>query len=242
MSYCLFILGNGRKGYLERTIASWEANLVENPEHRIIFDDSGDAEYVEWLNETYGDRYQIIAIGEESMGQKYAIQFIFDTLKELDIDYFVQLEEDWMLFRPINISEIIEVMEQNKNVVQMRIPRTIWYADYHVLDINAGSLLNYHLNLAGTNNRKHSKWYSWRGDFYFWSHNPNVFSKSVLENSYDIKTVSDHEKDFGRSLMENKNAVVGFWAENPYDAYITHIGIRNDKLLKQLPPLNKEKR
>jgi|GEM_PF-398438 len=240
MKFCWFVLGNGRRGYLERTIASWETNLVETPEYKIIFDDSGDARYVKWLNDTFGDRFTIVPIGNKARGQKVAIQTIFNYIKNLDVDYILEVEEDWMLNRPLKLSSIGKAIESNPDILQMRIPRVVWYAPYHVLDINAGSLLLHHMNIPGTmtsvNNNDTDSWYEWRGDFYFWSHNPNVFSKKILTEDYNAITEKDHELSFGKYLMKKyPNGSSGFWATNPYDAYITHIGIKDDNLLKGMP-------
>jgi hypothetical protein len=237
MDFCLFILGNGRKGYLERTVASWEANLIQEPKHKIIFDDSGDARYLRWLNDKYGDRFTIVPIGNRAMGQNQAIRFIFDYISNLDVDYVVEIEEDWMLNRPLDVNEIINVLEENPHIVQMRIPRVVWYAPYHVLDINAGSLLQHHMNIPGTTTKKMEKWYEWRGEFYFWSHNPSVFRKSICTTIYNNGNAKDHELMFGKELLADQKSTAGFWATNPYDAYITHIGIRDDNLLKNMPSL-----
>lgn len=240
MDYCWFILGNGRKGYLERTIASWETNLTETPKYKIIFDDSGNKEYVDWLNKTYGNRFDIVSINSVAVGQRLALDFIFKFIKRLDVDYVLQVEEDWMLNRPISISEIAKVLDSNPNIIQMRIPRVVWYAPYHVLDINAGSILLHHINDPNssasfkTNNK--NSWYEWRGNFYFWSHNPNVFRKEILDEEYSLTTDDSHEMSFGKHLMSKyPNGSSGFWATNPYEAYITHIGIRDENLLKQMP-------
>jgi hypothetical protein len=242
--YALFILGNGRKGYLERTIASWEANLKTQPKYWFIFDDSGDPEHVAWLNKKYGKKYKVVPVAETSVGQVKALQFIMNFLKDVSVDYFVQLEEDWMLFRQLDVTKIIDVMHDNPNILQMRIPRTIWYADYHNLDINAGSLLKHHLEIKNTQSSKKtrddSSWYEWRGQFYFWSHNPNVFNKKMLYEDYNnfSSPTADHEREFGIRLMQKySKGVCGWWAENPYDAYITHIGIRDNDLLAQMPEL-----
>jgi hypothetical protein len=238
--FCWFILGNGRKGYLERTIASWESNLVGDVEHKIIFDDSGDAKYIEWLNKSFGDRFKIVPVGAKPMGQVAALGFIFKYIKELDVDYVIQLEEDWMLKRPLDISRIATVLHNDTNILQMRIPRVVWYAPYNVVDIKAGSILLHHTNIPGTKtevrNNEQDSWYEWRGDFYFWSHNPNVFSKKILDENYESITDKKHELSFGKLLMEKyPNGTSGFWAKNPYDAYINHIGIRDDSLLNRLP-------
>lgn len=236
MVYTWFILGNGRRGYLERTIASWEANLTTPPKHKYIFDDSGNKEYVLWLEKVYGNRFSIIPISDGVAGQAVAINKIFKTLSDLDTEYFLGIEEDWMLFRNLDISKITNVLSENPNILQMRIPRTVWHSDYHRLDLDSGSFLQYHIKdkrnqICALNDKG---WYEIRSTFYFWSHNPSVFHKSILSNQYP--ETKSHEYDFGISLLnKHRRGVTAFWANNPYDAYITHIGYRDKELLDSLP-------
>jgi hypothetical protein len=240
LKFCWFILGNGRKGYLERTIASWETNLIGDVKYKIIFDDSGDTKYLDWLNKSFGDRFKIVPVGAKPLGQVAALGFIFRYIKELDVDYVLQLEEDWMLNRPLDISRIAKVLHDNPNILQMRIPRVVWYAPYHNTDIIHGSNLLKVVNLPWTKtklrNNEQDSWYEWRGDFYFWSHNPSVFGKKILDERYDSITDEWHELYFGKLLFKKyPRGSSGFWAKNPYDAYVNHIGIRDDALLGGLP-------
>jgi hypothetical protein len=235
--YTWFILGNGRMGYLERTIASWEANLLDRPKYKIIFDDSGSQEYVKYLNQKYADRFTVVPIADKRMGQVYSIQFIFNYLKTLDTDFILEVEEDWMLFRPIQITQIMKILENNKYLLQMRIPRTVWYADYDNKDILHGSILNYLIKESNMENSFISSdlgcWYEWRGTHYFWSHNPCVFHRRILNYTYDGPSGYHHEQGFGLKLLkENKDYRVGSFSSNLYDAYVSHIGIHNNEFIK----------
>jgi hypothetical protein len=236
MDYTWFILGNGRRGYLERTIASWEANLVSKPKNQYIFDDSGNEQHRDWLVRNYSDRFKIVFIDQAPAGHVTAMRKIFDTMRDLDTEYFLGIEEDWMLFRPLELEEIFDCLETNKNILQMRIPRTIWHSSYHKLDIDAGSILLHHLNDPKNqiSRQVNNKWFEVRSNFYFWSHNPSVFNKKIFMEDYPKS--NSHEYDFGISLLKKySDGVIGFWATNPYDAYITHIGFREEKLLRTLP-------
>jgi hypothetical protein len=238
MDYAWYILGNGRRGYIERTIASWLANLSDKPKYSYIFDDSGDPEHVKWLLSNYGQDFTVVPISSEVAGQAIAVQKIFDTLRELDVDYFLGIEEDWMLFRPLDVQSVIYELCNNPHIIQMRVPRTVWHSEYHRLDLDAGSLLLHHLNDdKGQVAIKRDHWYETRGHFYFWAHNPSVFHRRVLDNKYP--NTPSHEYDFGIQLLKlDSSATVGFWADNPYDGYITHIGFRDEQLLKSLPRLH----
>lgn len=240
MTYTWFILGNGRRGYLERTIASWEANLIDAPKYRYIFDDSGNPQYIRWLQQKYGDRFSIVPVSNGSAGHVAAINKIFSTLSEVDTEYFLGIEEDWMLFRPLSVKDIMNELSKNKDTLQIRIPRTVWHSDYHKLDLYGGSILRHQIkNLKNESvefiNGK-NPWYKIRSSFYFWSHNPSVFHKNILNESYD--DTKTHEYDFGIKLLSKyPNASIGFWAANVYDGYITHIGFRDPRVLKSIPEL-----
>jgi hypothetical protein len=236
LSYCWFILGNGRSRYLERTIASWEANLLEKPDLQIIFDDSGSQEYRDWLEVKFGDRFSIIPIAESNAGHSASINFIFETLSMLDVDYALEVEEDWMLFRPISIHEIIKTLKKNPQLTQMRIPRTVWHeSSTHCLDMEYGSLLRHY-----TENNfylKHPNWYEFRTTSYFWSHNPCVFNVKVCENVYPDTGIAS-EFDFGISLLENNEKnTFAYWAKNVYDGYVTHIGYHEKFLALGIPEI-----
>jgi hypothetical protein len=120
---------------------------------------------------------------------------------------------------------------------KMDFQKTIWHSSYHRLDIDSGSLLMYHINDPRNEIFRFSKeWFEVRSSFYFWSHNPSVFNKKILNEKYpDTKS---HEYDFGIGLLNKyPEGVIAFWASNPYEGYITHIGHRDVELLKTLPKL-----
>lgn len=235
-NFVVFFLGNGRRGYLERTIASWQANLKEKPYKQIIFDDSGKHEYFNSLSQKYSKDFEVVEITNNAMGHAGAMKFIFSYLKQIDVDYFVQVEEDWMLFRELPVSEIMDTLENNKHLSQMRLPRAVWYNPQYYKDIESGSLLKNHLDLPGVSWLKKDKWFEWRGPRYFWTHNPSVFHRSILDNDYpQILTHGQHEGEFGKMLLDkNPEYMSGFWATNIYDAYILHIGFYDSKLLERL--------
>ena len=238
--YTLFILGNGRKGYLERTIHSWETNLIEKPKNKIIFDDSGNNEYLNYLTEKFGNRYKIVQVGDKPMGQAYAMNFIYDYLSKLDTDYFLQLEEDWILLRPIAISKLINILKDNHNVLQVRLPRTI----VNLEDLKYGSTTGRLVNSGGTSRstfrtKNDESWYEWRGDLWFWSHNPSVYHRNILSKIYPVSGMYDHERTFGINLLnENKDYLIAIYSSNLYDAYVHHIGMHDDNVLKYIDSFN----
>lgn len=234
--YTLFVLGNGRKGYLERTIHSWELNLTEKPKHKIIFDDSGNNEYLNYLKQKFGNEYEIVQVGSKPMGQVYAINFIYNYLSKLDTDYFLELEEDWILLRPVTISKLISILKNNKNILQVRLSRTI----VNIEDLKYGSTTGRLINSVKPSeskfiNNEEGSWYEWRGDLWFWSHNPSVYNRNMLSKIYPESGAYDHERTFGINLLnENKDYKIAIYSSNLYDAYVHHIGVHNNEVLKYI--------
>ena len=229
-------MGNGRKGYLERTIHSWETNLIEKPTNKVIFDDSGNNEYINYLTEKFGNEYKIVQIADKPMGQVYAMNFIYGYLSKLDTDYFLQLEEDWILLRPIAISKLINILKDNNNILQVRLPRTI----VNLEDLKYGSTTGRLLNSSNTSRSNFitsngESWYEWTGDLWFWSHNPSVYHRDILSKVYPNSGVYDHERTFGINLLnENKDYLIAIYSSNLYDAYVHHIGIHDNNVLKYI--------
>jgi hypothetical protein len=235
MDYCWFILGNGRGRFLDRTIASWEANLIDTPKYKIIFDDSGNSEYREWLQNKFGSRFEIVSVSEHCVGQAAAINFIFNYLSSLDVDYFLQTEDDWMLNRPIKISELANCLSNLENVCQVRIPRSVWHeTNTHYLDLEHGTLLNYYVSQH--QHVKKEKWYEIQTDSYFWSHNPNVFKRNILGIQYPENGI-DSEYLFGKKLISLGFTSFAYWAINPYESFVSHIGYHEKYLGNALPEI-----
>lgn len=225
--FSIFFLTNGRYGYLQRTVASWQTNLESEPQHRIIFDDSGDEEYFKKLKLEYAKDFEVVQIRNNTNGQPGALKFIFRYLKSKRSDYFLMVEEDWILFRQTKVEEMIDVLEKNKHIVQMRLPR----AGVET----AGSTLKRLLDAEKALWSKHKNWFEWQGPRYFWTHNPNIFPRHILAEEYPQAPGIPHELEFGLNLLKKyPNARSAFWANNIYDAYVLHIGFRNDELLKRL--------
>lgn len=243
MSLTLFILGNGRSGYLDHTIRSWKENLITEPEFQIIFDDSGDKDYIKYLNDRYGSAFRIVPVAEGSVGQQKALSFIFNYLKKIDTDFYLQLEEDWVLNRPLELSGITDVLSDNPNILQMRIPRTIWYTEKHYFDLMYGGHMSWQKEgkPGGLVERSdgYCSWFEKRSTSYFWSHNPNVFGKQILNYKYpESRGNIDHEQLFGLNLLKKSpKHVIGYWAQNLFDTYVTHIGYHDLELEEKINSL-----
>jgi hypothetical protein len=56
---------------------------------------------------------------------------------------------------------------------------------------------------------------------------------------YPDSGVYDHERTFGINLLnENKDYSIAIYSSNLYDAYVHHIGIHDDNVLKYIESFN----
>jgi hypothetical protein len=233
--FTMFILTSKRQLFLKHTIDSWNSNLIFKPKYKIIFDDSNSDEYFNMLVKEYSNSFKIVKIPKNFSGESNANSFIFKYLKNFNSEYFLQVEEDWVLNRPLDIYKITKVFKKNINLVQMRIPRSPWFDENWHFDIMYGSNINYHLNKENSKIKKHENWYECKNLDFFWSNNPNLFYKNML--IYEYPKISNNfinsEYEFGQILLsKNNNYFFGFWAENVYDNYVSHIGVKDKNILK----------
>jgi hypothetical protein len=187
------------------------------------------------LHKAYGDSFKIVEIPTAISGFGPSNKFIFEYLKQVDSEYFLQLEEDWVLNRPLDVSEIIKTLRNNSNLIQMRIPRSPWYEQKSFKDIVYGSNINASANKDGVVFKKFENHYEFRHKDYFWSTNPNIFSRKFLDFKWSDPSPHyiDYEYEFGQNLFKsNSNYFCGFWATNVYENYVSHIGVKDDIVLK----------
>jgi hypothetical protein len=104
MSHILAILTAGRKEYLGITMGSLDKHLKGSITERLIFDNSDGPEI------TY-EGYRTIKVPSFGLPYGYdrharAMDYIFNTLKDIEQKYVVFFEEDWELKEEVNVDEL----------------------------------------------------------------------------------------------------------------------------------------
>ena len=59
-----------------------------------------------------------------------------------------------------------------------------------------------------------------------------------MDHTYYQEEDQDHEYSFGEKLLKDPNAFSGFFAKNIFDAYVCHIGIRDNVLINSIKDNN----
>jgi hypothetical protein len=105
-----------------------------------------------------------------------ALQFIFDYIKNIEVENIVFFEEDWKLLFDVNVDELTPFL--NDNISQIRFFRKYGY------DID-----EIYGEISMVNNAT-----------YMFSWNPCIFSKNIAFLDYPIEY--DHELLFGQMLQK----------------------------------------
>jgi hypothetical protein len=132
----VIVLTAGRKGYLERTLASFAERVTGDIAARIIQDDSGDPGFNVWLKETYPDWEIVTTPGK--LGFTKAIRHIHQVLRvRTGSPYVFHLEEDFVFDRDVDTSEMIALLEADGHLAQVALLRGPFYEP----ELEAGGII-----------------------------------------------------------------------------------------------------
>jgi len=181
-------LTSGRKDYLEKSRESWYRLVVGDISEEIIVDTSGNKEYSNWLSETYKNA-KVFSLGKEFVlgktwdsGIKKAYEYFYDIAKTIDCDYILHTEDDYVLLNEINIKNVIEILDSDKNICQVHFIRQPWTKD----EEDSGSVLRHceknGFKLTEKNNEQDS-WVEHRSYFTF---GPSIYRKDICYIEKDL--------------------------------------------------------
>jgi len=214
----LLITTNGRKEYIVPTINSWKNFIDENVFRKIIIDDSGSLEYREWLKDTFPD-FEIIALGPINMGFSFLMKSWLVDL-EFTSEYLLLLEDDFVLLEKIDTSKIFDILENNKNIIQLALKRQAWSHE----EVIAGGMIERIFN--GHNFTQKDGWFEHRE---FFTTNPSFidierlrsYSKPIYEKIDYLIT----EGEFGKILFQDNQNLYSAFLGKIFDSNkVEHIG------------------
>jgi len=207
-----FIKTCGRKQYLEEVVSSWKDTFNSHNARHIIFDDSGDPEFNAWLIEQYGESFDVVETPNRNtiqFGQiRHArtINFIFDYLSNnTSNQYFVQVEDDVKLIKPINFDRAIELLGDKVSQVRLSRDDSV-FSDWR---------------LAKTLEEKDDHVVVSYMRLWFWGHRPSIFKRDILNFRVHAEKDGfiDSENSLGSQLYDK-----GYVFITVKDVTIEHIG------------------
>lgn len=124
MSVALLVMTDGRKHCIERTIPSALENLNGHFTEWIIFDDSGDSDYREWLQKTF-PRFKVVHAGKRQ-GFGGAIRAAWARIQATNCTHVFHLEDDFTFNRQVNVWAMQRVLDTHPYLAQLALRRQPW--------------------------------------------------------------------------------------------------------------------
>lgn len=119
MKEITFVLTScGRFELLEKTISSFITNNTYPIKKYLIIEDSGNKEVLLLKNKF---PFLDIVINTEKLGQMKSIDKIYSMV---DTEYIFHCEDDWLFHRSGFIEKSLDILEENKNILQVWIRNT----------------------------------------------------------------------------------------------------------------------
>jgi hypothetical protein len=175
MSSILVILTAGRRDYLDITIRHLDKHLKGTFSQKIIFDNSDGPTII--YSGYSSIKVPSFNLPYGAIRHSRVIQFIFNYIRDIEVENIVFFEEDWKLLFDVNVDNLLKYLKNN--ISQIRFFRK---QNYNAIKINED------ISLV----KKTKYMFSW---------NPSIFKKSLVFSEYP--TGPDHESDFGKKIKKN---------------------------------------
>lgn len=211
----LLALTNGRDGLLGQALASAMECLVGGFAVKVIHDDTGRPDHRQALSSKFpGFR----VIGQDScLGFGGAISNAWGYLSSMDLDYIFHLEDDFIFNEEISLSDLVTVLECDRNVQQVALQRQAWNEEEKIF----GGLLNVRsesytdAEIGGVPVVLHRNYFTT---------NPSLYRHSLMSRGWS--SGENSEGIFGITLFEEQpEAVCSFLGRKSDRPKVHHLGI-----------------
>ena len=220
----LLVMTDGRRGCLERTLASAGAELRGPITEVWVHDDSEDPTYRRWLELLLDEwpelRCSIIGpppgVGRSGFGG--AIRRAWSHLAEFSTASFVlHLEDDFTFNRQIQLRAMADVLAAHPHIVQLALRRQPWSP----AELAAGGVVELHGDdfLDRTDGVNH-----WLEHSRFFTTNPSLYRRSLVAEVWPEGEAS--EGRFTAQIRErHPNWRFAYWGARDSGEWVHHIGV-----------------
>lgn len=221
MSIVLLVMTDGRRDCIERAIPSAEENLKGGLiTRRIIHDDSGDEDYRDWLVGRFDD-YEVLhhPAGRQGFGGaiRHAWRFLTD---DVDEHFVFHLEDDFVFRHPVQLPDMIRVLEGEAGLTQLALRRQPWNDQEQA----AGGIIEQHPDDYADRKYPVLGWppLEWLEHRRFFTTNPSLYRRRLCYRGWPV---GDHsEGRFSLELIEDPHVRFGFWGARDSGEAVEHIG------------------
>lgn len=212
----LVAMTDGRAECVTKSVSAAMANLQGPITTRLMHDDSGDPANNEMLWDLFGPHNFVILAEKERQGFGGAIRKTWQWLREFDTnEYILWLEDDFVISNPIDLLEMVGVLDARPDIAQLVLMRQPWSmaekAAGGIMEQNPGEFT--HESVGAHTVVTHRK---------FFSTNPSLFRRSLIMD-WDWPEGHSSEGKFSIDLFASDPDIrSGYWAAGHQKC--THIG------------------
>lgn len=218
----LLVMTDGRRDCLARTIASALDNLVPDVlvSERWIHNDSPDPDFAAWLRASFPDFRIVTAVGRS--GFAGAIRSAWAHLRTFSqARYIFHLEDDFTFNRPVNLAEMVAVLDLEPNLLQLALRRQPWNAE----ETAAGGIVelnpdDFHERETSIDSGYVAAWLAHRR---FFTTNPSLYRRSLLETTTWPAGLNS-EGRYGLERFADPDVVAGYFGARSSGEWVEHIG------------------
>ena len=211
----LLVITDGRTDCIQRTVPSALANLDGPISERWIYDDSGDADHLAWLYQTF-PQFRIIHHLEGRQGFGGAIREAWRTLRfESSADYVFHLEDDFTFNRPVPLEDMIEILDENRHVAQVALRRQAWNS----VEKAAGGVIETNPDAYRA---VYGQFVSYLEHDQFFTTNPSLYSRRLIEQ-HEWPEGTQSEGQFTEQLRQARRTFA-YLGERTDPPWVHHIG------------------
>jgi len=211
----LLIITDGRKECLERTLLGLTKNLVGGIDHFLLVNDSGDEEYRHYLDNALPEFEMIHHVTRR--GFAGAIQSGWKAMLERRVEWCLHVEDDFLLERPVNLENMVDVLIFHPHLVQMALRRQ----PVNEIEMAAGGVVEQWPDEYTENEWDGHHWLEHR---LFFTTNVSVYSAEIMRLGWPSGAGS--EAEFSRRVFKDPNRCSAFWGKRSDSPIINHIGVR----------------
>lgn len=205
-------LTNGRRDYLKRTIEAADRQLRGDIVRKVIWDDTGDPAYRAWLRTAFPGWYPIGF--DQHVGYRKTMAGLWRYLSKRPGKFFFLLEEDFVLERPVDLDEMVQVLIQQPHLVQLSLLRQACYPN----ELAAGGIVQQWGEDRFT--QVESNGCAWLEHRCYFTCNPMLARRELTLLPWP--QVASSEAAYGATLKDDPKLRFGIWGRG--ETWCTHIG------------------
>lgn len=210
----LAVFTDGRVDCIRRTLASFDELVTGNITRRVIYDDSGDRTYYQWLRETW-PTYDVVH-RPTRLGFCGTIADAWDDLALGPEKFVYHLEDDFLHRRPVDLDRMAFLLEQRPDLVQIALLRQ----PVNETEIAAGGVIPSHRARGVPFTEARLLGMEWVEHRAFFTTNPSLYPSALCAQGWLRE--SECEGKFGIRVLADPDARFAFWGRG--DEWVEHIG------------------